>query len=238
MTGLDQIKTRIGWQVAPDRMIARARPKPDPHLDDVYLKRGLILIHIPKNAGTSVEDAIYGYRVRHRTWPEVRDLCPRAWKSLPKIAVLRDPVDRFLSAFDYLKSGGRNEQDRRFAQRMIGPRAIGAFVDRFSENETFRSTTMHYFHFRPQTDYVCDGNTVMVDHLIPFPRMAEGLEKLAGVEPGALAHSNKTTGRRTRPSDLSQAAVDRLRDLYASDAALYACTCETWGAAACQESCA
>lgn len=234
LTYLEQIGTRISWQVAPGRMIARSHPKPDPNLDDVYMKRGLILIHIPKNAGTSVEDAIYGYHVRHRTWREVQVLCPRAWQSLPKIAILRDPVDRFLSAFDYLKSGGRNEQDRQFGARMIGDRSIDAFLNRFCKNPSFRATSMRYFHFRPQSDFISDGDVVKVDHLIPFHRIAQGLEKFAGVAPSALKHANKTNGRR---SELPQSAADHLRSIYAQDAALFTQTCQMWKAESCQESC-
>lgn len=222
MPSLTQIGTDIGWRVAPGRMIDRSYPRADPNLEDVYLGRSLILIHIPKNAGTSVEDVLFGYRVRHRTWQEIKATCPRAWRTLPKIAILRDPVDRFLSAFDYLKTGGRNETDRRYSARMIGKQTVGAFIDRLSANATIRDTTMRYFHFRPQVDYVCDGNTVMVDTLIPFPGMADGLKTLAGVDPSLLAHANKTSGPRTLKSDLTQSRVDQILRLYAADADLFA----------------
>ncbi|WP_299677742.1 sulfotransferase family 2 domain-containing protein [uncultured Roseobacter sp.] len=227
---LSRLATNIGWQLAPRYMIGTAYPKADPALEDVYLGRGLILIHIPKNAGTSVEDAIYNYRVRHRTWRDIRDSCPRAWASLPKIAILRDPVDRFLSAFDYLKSGGRNEADRRFAARVIAQRSIEEFVDRFASRAGFRHTAMRYFHFRPQSDFICDAEQVMVEHMIPFPKMADGLVKFAGVAPGALAHANRTTGHRTRKSDLSPDTLDVMTRFYAQDAALFAQACQDWEA--------
>ena len=220
-----QIRTDLGWRFAPDRMIDLAQPRPDPALDEVYLKRGLVLIHIPKNAGTSVEDALFGYRVRHRTWREVMELCPRAWAAVPKIAILRDPVDRFLSAFDYLKSGGRNAQDRHFGARMIGGRAIDAFVDQLSSDAGFRATAMRFFHFRPQVDYVCDGSTVMVDTLIPLHHMAAGLARVANLPPGSLRHANKTTGARTQ---ISQKNIDQVQELYAADMALFERVCMAW----------
>lgn len=228
MTQLKILKTNISWRLAPRRMIDKARPLADPDLDDVYMKRGLILIHIPKNAGTSVEDAIYGYRVRHRTWREIQETCPRSWSALPKIAILRDPVDRFLSAFDYLKSGGRNELDRRFGARMIGRQSIESFLNRFSSCQEHRETLMRYFHFRRQVDFVCDESTVMVDHLIPFHRMAEGLVKVAGVEPKALVHANRTTGKRTQICDLSQSTLEQIKKFYASDLSLFESASEAW----------
>lgn len=228
MQTLTRISTEIGWRMMPSRMIDRSQPKPDPQLEDVFLKRGLILIHIPKNAGTSVEDALFGYRVRHRTWNEIKSECPRAWQQLPKIAILRDPVDRFLSAYDYLKSGGRNAQDRQFGSRMIGTQPVDDFLNRLWTQKAFRKTTMRFFHFRPQSDYICDGDTVMVDALIPFHKMAEGLTKLIGVPSGLLSHANKTTGSRTQKSDLSQSGVDKIQHLYASDVELHSDACKTW----------
>ena len=228
MGRLRDIKTMLGWQFAPARMIEASHPKADPALDDVYMKRGLILIHIPKNAGTSVEDALFDYRVRHRTWQEIRDSCPMAWAALPKLAILRDPVDRFLSAYDFLNSGGRNEMDRSFGARMIGQKPIEIFLEQFSSNNRFRNTTMGYFHFRRQSDFICDGEDVMVDHLIPFHLMAEGLVRIAGIRPQDLAHSNKTTGKRTQRSDLPQASIDQINRFYAADVALFAKACDVW----------
>ncbi|WP_422073721.1 sulfotransferase family 2 domain-containing protein [Tranquillimonas rosea] len=227
---LDRMGSKLGWQLFPGRMIQRASPRPDPRLEEVYLSRGLILIHIPKNAGTSVEDAIYGYRVRHRTWEQVQALCPTAWETLPKAAIIRDPVDRFLSAFDYLKSGGRNESDRRFAARMIGSQSVDAFLERLVTDAALRELALEYFHLRRQADYVCSPEAVMVDHLIPFERMAEGLSAVAGVPPDALQHSNRTRGQRTRKEHLAHGSLDHIRGLYAPDIALYDRALAAWPA--------
>lgn len=231
MSQLKQLQTSLGWKFVPGRMIDRNRPRPDPELESIYRNRGLILVHIPKNAGTSVEDAIFGYRVRHRTWREIREACPHAWSSLPKIAIVRDPVDRFLSAFDYLKSGGRNEADRRFARRMIGDWSLEVLLNELVENARFRRDAMRYFHFQTQSDFVCDGDTVMVDTLIPFHDLVEGLHRVAGVDPQDLAHANKTKGKRTQKNAVSQSAIDDIRQIYASDVTLFEDASAAWTAA-------
>lgn len=225
MTRTDRLRARLEWRLFPDRMLARTAPLPDPNLDAVYLKRGLILVHIPKNAGTSVEDALYGYPVRHRTWAELRETCPRAWATVPKVAILRDPVDRFLSAYDYLRAGGRNRTDRTFGLLLIGDRPIDAVVDRLATDARFRSRAMRFFHFRPQADYVCADGVVMVDHLIPLHRMAEGLNRIALLPLDALQHRNRSTGTRTDRHALSDTTLDRIHDLYATDDALYRTAC-------------
>ena len=221
---------RLMWRVAPGKMIQRALPRPDPELESVYLKRRLILIHIPKNAGTSVEDAIYGYHVRHRTWAEVRDLCPLAWATLPKIAIVRDPVDRFLSAYDYLRGGGRNAADRAFAQRMVIGHSAAQVAARLAGRSGFRRIAMQFFHFRPQSDYVSDGATAMVDHLIPITHMAEGLQRYAGLPRDALRHANRTGGHRTDRASLDAATVAQIEAVYATDRALYDGATAAWAA--------
>ncbi|WP_298434750.1 hypothetical protein [uncultured Jannaschia sp.] len=225
MTRLDRIRARLEWRLWPDRMLAEAQPTPDPNLEAVYLKRGIVLIHIPKNAGTSVEDALYGYRVRHRTWRELRASCPRAWATLPKVAILREPVERFLSAYDYLRAGGRNRLDRTFGMLLVGDDPIDALTARMTTDASFRRHAMSYFHFRPQSDFVCDDGKPVVDHLIPKPRMAAELQRVAGLPPGALEHKNRSTGPRTSRAALSDGVIDRIRTLYRADGELYDDAC-------------
>lgn len=209
-------------------MIERVLPLPDPKLESVYLKRGVILIHIPKNAGTSVEDALYGYRVRHRTWAEVQTSCPRAWITLPKIAIVRDPLERFLSAYDYLRGGGRNAADRAFAKWMIGTQSVTEVAERLSKSPGYRRVATQYFHFRPQSDYVCDGGVLMVDRLIPFPHMADGLLRYANVSPNALQHANRTLSQRTNRRALTPTTVDQIEAIYSDDRVLYEDTMQSW----------
>lgn len=234
MNGIRQVGAtgaqRLMWQVAPGAMIQRALPPRDPALESVYLSRGVILIHIPKNAGTSVEDAIYGYRVRHRTWAEIQQSCPQAWARLPKIAIVRDPVDRFLSAYDYLRGGGRNAADRAFARRMVGARSAAEVAERMARKPGYRRVATQFFHFRQQSDYVCDGDAVMVDHLIPFSHMADGLQRYAGVAPEALRHANQTRGQRTDRAALDAATLARIEAVYASDRALFDIATAAWAA--------
>ncbi|MFQ6547508.1 sulfotransferase family 2 domain-containing protein [Aestuariibius sp. 2305UL40-4] len=234
MNGPTPLAQRLGWRLAPGRMIASATPLYDPALDRVYLKRGLILIHIPKNAGTSVEDALFGYRVRHRTWAEIRESCPEAWAKCPKLAILRDPVDRFLSAYDYLSGGGRNATDRAFGAHMIAGLPIDRFVDRLVRDRRFREQVMRYFHFRPQSDYVCDGDRLVLDHPIPFASMEQGLIKVAGLRPGDLAHTNRTRGARTQRDHIGPDTVERIIALYAADQRLHE-TASAWWTTHCAE---
>lgn len=63
---------------------------------------GVIFIHVPKCAGVSVSKALYGKTLGHIQASTIKSFDDVFFSSLPKIAVLRDPVDRYLSAYSYV----------------------------------------------------------------------------------------------------------------------------------------
>jgi hypothetical protein len=58
---------------------------------------GVLFIHVPKNAGTSVCDRLYGEQIKHETVRYYAMVAPDLL-DLPSFAIVRDPVARFLSA--------------------------------------------------------------------------------------------------------------------------------------------
>lgn len=76
-------------------------------------RRGVLFIHVPKNAGTSVCHQLYGTQIKHETVRYYASVAPRVL-DLPSFAILRDPVCRFLSAFAYASNGGT--RDRKVAR--------------------------------------------------------------------------------------------------------------------------
>ena len=67
--------------------------------------RRAVFVHVPRCAGTSLEAAIFAqdHYSQHLTAAELRALLgPRAYDGAFRFAFVRDPLDRFLSAFYYL----------------------------------------------------------------------------------------------------------------------------------------
>lgn len=71
---------------------------------------GIGMIHVPKSAGTSMAGLLFGRSLGHFTlWEYSRSLGPARKLSPPLFAVLREPEDRFLSAYRFFRQGGTRD---------------------------------------------------------------------------------------------------------------------------------
>lgn len=67
---------------------------------------GILFVHIPKNGGTSVKRSLYSSDPGHATVRFYEMLAPELLDSHVTFALVRDPIDRFLSGFDFLMARG------------------------------------------------------------------------------------------------------------------------------------
>ena len=74
----------------------------------VQLNAGVFFVHVPKNAGTALSKAMYGKQLRHYSVREYLDLGLRS-DQVPIVALYRDPIERFLSAYRFLSGNGTLE---------------------------------------------------------------------------------------------------------------------------------
>mmetsp|Transcript_19868 Transcript_19868/g.75100 ORF Transcript_19868/g.75100 Transcript_19868/m.75100 type:complete len:189 (-) Transcript_19868:576-1142(-) len=81
----------------------------------VFVRRGLLYLHVPKAAGTAVERAVFvgecdtylgPLHFTARQWR--KDLGDEVFRSLFKFASVRNPFVRLVSAYEYNKKGGSN----------------------------------------------------------------------------------------------------------------------------------
>lgn len=130
-------------------------------------ERGVLFIHVPKNAGTSICHELYGLQVKHSTLAYYEALAPDLL-DLPSFAIMRDPVDRFLSAFHYARAGGTRD-------RLVAPAFRGRYmrfsgVDDALEHMARSRSIFEVDHmFRPQHWYLTDREgRIAIDHLVPY----------------------------------------------------------------------
>lgn len=180
-------------------------------------KRGM-LVHIPKTGGISIAMALYGQEIGHHPWADLLAHYPRRFFRWFKFAIVRDPVDRFISAHDFLLSGSHPGTDKEFVARYVDP-DINRFIEKLLGVGAFRREVFHGYHFRPQTSFVMLGSICMVNRLIAFERMADELPRLVGL-PG-VPRLNVTQGKRTGRDALTPQSLVTLRQIYARDFALH-----------------
>jgi hypothetical protein len=175
-----------------------------------------LFIHIPKTAGTSLCDTLYGRGIKHRPAWEIGLFHPVRFAGSWKFAVVRDPIDRFLSAYDYLRAGGKNATDRAFGERFLLPHTdINAFVAMWRD-ETVRPRVSSYFHFSRQAEYISLRGRYLVNRLARFDHLTHDIERFFG-HPVAIPEMNVTSGDRTPAKALSSESIAFLTGHYAQD---------------------
>ncbi|HET9810617.1 MAG TPA: sulfotransferase family 2 domain-containing protein [Sphingomicrobium sp.] len=178
-----------GW--AQRAMLVRARAP-------AWLDAGVLFVHIPKAAGTSISLALYDRFLGHVRASDVRKWGSASVRALPRFAVTRNPWDRLVSAW-------------RFAARGSG---IGGGFQagiwrpeqyRVSEFETFERFVTDWLAkrdvsrldpvFQPQSLFVRDRDgKIIVDHLGKVEDLGptlDFLERTVGTRP-ALGRSNRS----------------------------------------------
>lgn len=178
-----------------------------------------VYVHVPKSGGTSVARALYGNEGGgHRS---IRDYARELGSSLAQyatVATVREPVDRCLSAYRYLRDGGMNDADERFADAYVRPHETAeAFIWDGLRDPAARTS----LHFRPQWTFVCDlGRRLGVGSLLRFESLVEDYDawRAASGLGKPLPHLNAS--HRGTCDVLSDEARRHVAGLYARDYAV------------------
>jgi len=133
-----------------------------------------IFIHIPKTAGTSIENIL-----RDRECPVAagsthfkmlyyKNKFPKEYKSYLKFSIVRNPWERLVSGFSYFQRGGNGSPQDKQKKKLFGDdfKYFTRNIDTFDELED-----THFI--QPQYEYLYIDGDLKVDHLIRFERMDE-----------------------------------------------------------------
>lgn len=116
-----------------------------------------IFVHIPKCAGVSVSKTIFGNLAGgHTTLDEYLNIFePECIVTYFKFTIVRNPWDRLVSAYFFLKNGGFGKKDQAWFRKELGD-----FLDfeDFVKNWVNRTNIWKWHHFRPQYHYMLDKN--------------------------------------------------------------------------------
>lgn len=185
-------------------------------------QNSVAFVHIPKTGGTSIYDIfsmdkpiethcnVVGYKASSI------DL----WERSFSFAVVRNPWDRFVSAFHYLKRDPLSADDRSWAEDVLCDyKDFDAFLDRFMASATFRGQVMMWRHFSPQWWFLSNAaGATEVDHICRFESFDAEIDRVAekiGLSARRI-HANKVT-RAHYSSFYAPEAIDFVGRVYKRD---------------------
>lgn len=120
-----------------------------------YRKAGIIFIHIPKAAGSSISHSLYGRSLGHFSASQLLAFRPSALSTHYSFSVVRHPLSRLRSAYNYIRSKGT-------AFGSIAPNAT-YLADDFQTFESFLKSWLPRQNLssldpvlRPQSNFLCD----------------------------------------------------------------------------------
>lgn len=185
--------------------------------------RNALFIHVPKAAGLSLYQALGMERPPDThapafAWARAE---PAFFAGAFRFAVARNPWDRTVSAFHYLKRRSAYPEDRAWAARHLAEaETFGDFL-RLLENRWTRNRVMSWRHFLPQCWYLKIEGRLAVDLLIDFDRLDEGAAAAAARIGVAYhpAHVNRSAHDDYR-AYYDDAGAELIGRLYAEDVAL------------------
>lgn len=120
-------------------------------------ERGVIFTHVPKSAGSSVVQALFGQKSRHVPIVRYAAYDETRFRECFKFTFVRNPWSRIHSAYHYLhRRVGVGDQflDWKWASSYLADTpTFEAFVLRL-RNRRFRRSVKRYIHFRDQLDWI------------------------------------------------------------------------------------
>ena len=171
-------------------------------LVSMILAKKALFVHVPKAAGVSVQRSLFGdVAFRHTSFRQFElAFTASQMASLFKFAFVRNPWDRLVSAWLFLRDGGLNEQDRTWSSENLSryPDFESFVLDWVSRADLDRS----YVHFRPQLHFLESGRKRLELNFVGrFENLAADFEHVAlRLGCNAMLQSLNRTRSRKSPS--------------------------------------
>lgn len=209
-------------EFAPEQPLRRLRAR---RRCAVFAQAGVVFIHVPRTAGTSIVHAIYGRFIGHFGLDDLLAVAPAEVVALPRFAIARNPWDRLVSAWALAAGGSRQAASAEVRVHRPGQYAVPAFTsfERFVEEWLpARDLDKRDGIFRPQHHYLTDAaGRIDLTHCGRMENLAATEQWLADTLGRPIALERRNTSVRAAYRDYY---TPRLRDMvaqfYAADIAL------------------
>lgn len=181
----------------------------------------LIFIHVPKNAGTSLTNALKMVDGGHHTHEYYKHKYPNIFDNYVKISVIRNPWDRIVSNYEYAKM--EKSYWHSFDKSTIwGPHPDYEILKNISFEECVnklvkdRSIFKHH-GWGPQNEYIVHNNKIIVDQILEISQLNEYIKNNFSIELPFINKSNNKNYKQYYNQDL----IDKVGEIYFDDIRIF-----------------
>ncbi len=187
-----------------------------------FRRDGAVFIHVPKCAGSALLDAWLGFQTGHVSAEQYRDADPTFFESAYVFTFVRDPLARFVSAYDHISTddlwdylpGIKRQMDRH-----------GNTVAELAERLTAESELLAQPWFAPQHTFLEIRGRLAVNRVFKTESFTNDLDVIRGetsIRFRTIAPVNCRGDNGTSTAErLGPAGVANLRRIYARDYTLF-----------------
>lgn len=198
------------------------RPRPPGLIPRQFRRDGVVFIHVPKCAGSALLDAYLGFQTGHVTADQYRQADPAFFDSAYVFTFVRDPLARFVSAYDHIQTGDLWDylpEMKRLVDR------IGATVGEVAERLDPAAELFSLPWFAPQHTFLEIRGRLAISRAFKTESFASDLDVIRAETPVRF-RDIAAVNRRGATADptaarLGDAAVANLRRVYARDFTLF-----------------
>lgn len=186
-------------------------------------EKKLIFVHIPKNAGTSLEKQLNMRATGHKSWQIYKSSYPQEWNSYMSFAIIRNPIDRLVSNYEYAK------MEKSYWHSTDGKSIYGKHPDyELCTKHSFKEIVdllmnkpMLFKHegWKPQYTWICDNNlNIKVQHVIKYEELNDRLKQLNICNDLQVLNTSK---RKESSSYYDEDLIQKVRSIYEIDFRLF-----------------
>lgn len=182
-----------------------------------------IFVHIPKAGGVSINKALFGNLGGGHVpiYKYYLSFSPKEFEGYYKFSFVRNPWDRLVSAYFFLKSGGFNDSDKHFfVENLSKYKTFNDFVIGWLNEENIYS----WIHFVPQYEFIMLNSKVLVDKIFKVEKMDNNMLILSSKLNRNLDiyHENKTIRRNKNYKDYyNDKTIEIVRKIYNKDIKMF-----------------